>query len=88
MRDTKFGTHVSNKILLKAPKCQGYSFYRFWVINGKPTGSVKLPPPPTHIRVKKELKFFFSFIDLGLHFDLCETESYSTFVAKVEFFNG
>ena len=24
-----------------------------------------------------------SFIDLGLHFDLCENESYSTFVAKI-----
>ena len=27
-------------------------------------------------------KFFSSFIDLGLHFDLCEHESYSTFIAK------
>ena len=26
-----------------------YSFYRFWVIKGKPTGKVKsLPPPPPH----------------------------------------
>ena len=25
-------------MLLNAAKCQGYSFYRFWVINGKPTG--------------------------------------------------
>ena len=37
-RDTKFGTNVSNKILLKAPKCQCYSFHRFWVIKGEPTG--------------------------------------------------
>ena len=29
---------------------------------------------------------FNSFIDLGLLFDLCENESYSTFVAKAEFF--
>ena len=39
---------------------------------------------------KKELEFskkkFHSFIDLGLHFDLCENESYSTFVAKAGFF--
>ena len=26
---TKFGTNVSNKKLLNAAKCQGYSFYRF-----------------------------------------------------------
>ena len=44
--DTKFGTNVSNRMLLNAAKCQGYSFYRFWVIKGKPTGGVKLPPPP------------------------------------------
>ena len=36
--DTKFGTNVSNKILLNAAIFQGYSYYRFWVIKGKPTG--------------------------------------------------
>ena len=25
-------------MLLNAVKCQGYFFYRFWVIKGKPTG--------------------------------------------------
>ena len=39
---------VSNKVLLNAAKCQGYSFYRFWVIKGKPTGEVNLPNPSTH----------------------------------------
>ena len=29
---TKFGTNVSNRMLLNAAKLQGYSFYRFWVI--------------------------------------------------------
>ena len=38
VRNTKFGTGVSNKILLNAAKYQGYSFYRFWVIQEKPTG--------------------------------------------------
>ena len=38
VRDTKFSTYVSNKILLNVAKCQRYSFYRFWVIKGKPTG--------------------------------------------------
>ena len=27
--------NISNKMLLNAAKCQGYSFYRFWVIEGK-----------------------------------------------------
>ena len=35
----KFGTNVSNKILLNDAKCQGYCFYRFWVIKRKPTGA-------------------------------------------------
>ena len=35
VRDIKFGTNVSNKILLNAAKYQGYSFYHFWVIKGK-----------------------------------------------------
>ena len=49
VRDTKFGTNVSNKMLLNAAKCQGCSFYRFCVIKGEPTGWViYYPPPPTH----------------------------------------
>ena len=35
--DTKFGTNVSNRMLLNAAKFQGYHFYCFWVIKGKPT---------------------------------------------------
>ena len=52
--DTKFGTNVSNKLLLNATKFQGYSFYRFWVIEGKPTaGKITPPPPPTtQVRVR------------------------------------
>ena len=34
VRDTKFDADVSNEMLLNAAKCQGYSFYRFWVIKG------------------------------------------------------
>ena len=52
-RDTKFGTDVSNNILLNGTKFQGYNFYRFWVITGKPTSGVKSPPSsPIQIRVK------------------------------------
>ena len=43
-------------MLLNTAKCLGYSFYRFWVIKEKPTGTkiTKLPPPPalTQIRVE------------------------------------
>ena len=45
VNNTKFCTVVSNKMLLNAAKCQGYSFYRFWVIKGKPTGECKITPP-------------------------------------------
>ena len=44
VRDTKFGTNVSNKILLNAAQCQDYSFYHFWVIKEKPTGGKIFPP--------------------------------------------
>ena len=58
--DTKFGTNVSNRMLLNAAKCQGYSFYRFWVIKGKSTGRVgwgTITPSPTQIRVKWSKRF-------------------------------
>ena len=46
VRDTKFGTNVFNKMLSNAPKCQGYSSYRFWVIKAKPI--VPTPPNTPH----------------------------------------
>ena len=36
--NTKFSSNVFNKMLLNATKFQGYSFYPFWVVGGKPTG--------------------------------------------------
>ena len=48
--DTKFGTDVSNRMLLNVAKCQGYSFYRFWVIEllreNQLGGKISTPPPP------------------------------------------
>ena len=38
-RVTKFGTNVSNRMLLNAAKFQTYSLYRFLVIKRKPTGA-------------------------------------------------
>ena len=59
VRDTKFGTDVSNEMLLNAAKCQDYSSYRCWVIKGKPTwkggGGDKITPHPFHIRVTIEV---------------------------------
>ena len=43
VRDTKFGMNVSNKKLLNAAKCHGYSFYRSWVTKGKQQGLKLLP---------------------------------------------
>ena len=41
-------------MLLKAAKCQGYSFNRLWVIKGKPTGGAKLQPPPLPLQIRVE----------------------------------
>ena len=46
VRNNKFGTNVSYKLLPNAVRYQGYSFYCFWVIKGKPIEGVKLPLPP------------------------------------------
>ena len=39
VRNTRFGMDPSYEILQNTAKCQGYSFYRFWVVNWKPTGA-------------------------------------------------
>ena len=51
VRDTKFYTDIHNKMLLNPAKCQGHSFYCFWVIKGKPIegAGVKLPPAPPSV---------------------------------------
>ena len=71
--DTKFGTNVSNKILLNAAKFQGYSFYRFWVIKGKPNGGggggkITTPPPQTRVN-----KLFIKNKVLGSHW-ICQSK--------------
>ena len=61
IRDSKL--NVSNEMLLNAAKCQGYSFYRFWVIEGKPArGQINYPHPPTQIRVNKLTVSFKIFL--------------------------
>ena len=52
VRNTKFGTDVSNKMLLNNEKYQSYTFNRFWVIKGKPTWGITALLSP-QIRFKK-----------------------------------
>ena len=51
--NTKFGTNVTNRMLLNVAKFQVHSFYRFWVIKEKPTGGggVKYPPIPPRLGI-------------------------------------
>ena len=53
-------------MLLNATKCQGYSFYRFWVIKGKARGGGGKFTSPTQIRVKQVP--FFTFWIVLKHF--------------------
>ena len=70
--DTKFGTNVSNRILLKVAKFQGYRFYRFWVIKEKPTegGGGKIIPSPHsdyHVLCRKLVCFIIRNLQLGIN---------------------
>ena len=65
VKDTKFGTNVSNKISRNAAKCQDYSFYRFWVIKGKLTrgGGARITalPPPLRLGLRENTKDVIDF---------------------------
>ena len=66
VKNTKLGTNASNTMLLKVAKCQGYSFYCFWVIKGKPTGGIKFPQPRLGLRPKAILAYNTMFEGLKL----------------------
>ena len=62
VKDTKFGTNVSNKISRNAAKCQDYSFYR--VIKGKLTrGGARITalPPPLRLGLRENTKDVIDF---------------------------
>ena len=60
VRETKFGTNISDKMLLGGTKCQGYRFYRFWVINTKSTEGGKT----THsMQIKDRIYNLFIILD-------------------------
>ena len=79
--DTKFDKNISNRMLLNAAKFQDYSFYRFRVIKGKPTGGGggKITPPayfqahsiPVELPQKKHLMY------PSMHFEVTEEEPFS-----------
>ena len=66
VRNSKFIKNVCNKMLLNAAKYQGYSFYCFWVIKGKPTGGIKFPQPRLGLRPKAILAYNTMFEGLKL----------------------
>ena len=69
--DTKFGAIVCNRMLLNATKFQGYSFYCFGVIKGKPTGGGGGKYPPPQIRVKKQASLqWFTYADFHSSFSI------------------
>ena len=61
VRNTKFGTNVSNEILLNPEKYWDYIFYPFWVNKGKPTGGNKIIPSP-RLGLKEDLSRSLLFI--------------------------
>ena len=67
VRNTKFGTKISNKILLNAAKCQGCSFTVSELFKENQQGMGKITPchstpPSTQIRVKGIVRICILFL--------------------------
>ena len=54
-------------MLLDAAKCQGYSFYGFWVIKEKPTGEGKITPTQIRVKERDHLTFLHEVIAIMLN---------------------
>ena len=76
VKNTKFGMNVSNKILCNSAKCQGYSFYHFWVIKGKPTGGKITPTQPPRLGLRDIQRSMSSLLDTRFHIWLIMTLYY------------
>lgn len=66
VRAIKLDIDVSNKILMNTAKYQSFSFYRFLVIKGKPTGMEGIKSPHTNIRVNFEALRRNTFLKIAL----------------------
>ena len=60
--DNKFGLDVCNKTLLNATKCKGHSFYRLWVIKGKPRGEGGEIIPSTSLGLTVKINSVIIFV--------------------------
>ena len=69
VRDTKSNTNVANEMLVDAAKCQGYSFYCFWVMRKTKRGELKITP--TQIRIN--VKCLLSYRQIIIKLLLCST---------------
>ena len=58
VRDTRIGTNFFNKMILNTIKFKCYSFYCFWVIKLKPTGSWNYLP---HLQIQIKYQPFINF---------------------------
>ena len=68
-------------MLLNAEKCQGYSFYHFWVIKGKPIrGKTTLPNPLPRLELKYKTMILLcvDFFVLLSYTNLVSPNDYST----------
>ena len=54
-------------MLLNAAKCQGYGFYCFWVIKGKPIGGDKTNPTPRLGLMIRIFRALSKFLLYGFH---------------------
>ena len=62
-------------MLLNSAKCQGYSFYCFWVIKGKPKGGILLLHPP-RLGLKDIQRSMSMLLDTRFHIWLIMTLHY------------
>ena len=76
VKNTKFDMNVSNKILRNSAKCQGYSFYRFWVIKRKPTVCKSTPTQPPRLGLRDIQRSMSLLLDTRFHIWLIMTLYY------------
>ena len=77
VKSTKFGTNLSNKMLLNSPKRRAYSFSGSWVIKGKSTVGKVTPSPNLPILGLRDIQRSMSMLlDTRFHIWLITTLYY------------